>query len=168
MNCLKSSSGITSTASEVTRRRVLGIDFGTRRIGVALSDPLRFLARRLVTIDRVRGDGEGPVSEIAALCEEHDVDTIVVGFPARTDGRDSETGALASAFADALRQASDCRVELYDERYTSVLASRVIVETASKKKKRDKSLVDRIAAEILLQDWLDRERGGLTAGPCGS
>ncbi|NLA96310.1 MAG: Holliday junction resolvase RuvX [Clostridiaceae bacterium] len=146
----------------------MGIDFGTRRVGVAVSDPMRLLARRLVTLDRVRGDGEGPVSEIIALCAEHDADTIVVGYPARTDGRYSETGALASAFADALRQASDCRVELCDERYTSVLASRLIIETASKKKRRDKSLVDRVAAEILLQDWLDRERGGLTAGPCGS
>ncbi|HPX92719.1 MAG TPA: Holliday junction resolvase RuvX [Bacillota bacterium] len=149
-------------------RRVLGVDFGTRRVGVAVSDPMRLFARRLVTLERVRGDGEGPVSEIAALCAEYNADTVVIGFPARTDGRDSETGALAAAFADALRQVAGCRVELYDERYTSVLASRIISETVRKKKKRDKSLVDRIAAEILLQDWLDREKGGLTAGPAGS
>lgn len=148
------------------RGRVLGIDFGTRRVGVAISDPTRLLAGRLLTLDRVRGDGEGPVDEVAALCAQYQVDTIVVGFPARTDGRGSEIGALAAAFAHALQEATACRVELYDERYTSLLASRLIMETVPKKKKRgDKSLVDRIAAEILLQDWLDRERGGLTAGP---
>lgn len=147
----------------------MGVDFGTRRVGLALSDPTRLLAGRLTTINRPAGDGEGPIGEIADLCARHHVDTIVVGYPARTDGRDSGTGALASAFADALRAATGCRVELYDERYTSLLASRLITETVRKRKKRaDKSLVDRIAAEILLQDWLDRERGGLTAGPAGS
>lgn len=164
MNCLKSSSEITSSASDADPKRVLGIDFGMRRVGVAISDPLRLFARRLVTLDRQRPGADEPVDEIARLCAEHQADTIVVGLPARTDGRESEMAERASAFAEALRQTTDCRVELYDERYTSVLASRVILETVSKKKKRDKSLVDRVAAEILLQDWLDRERGGLTPG----
>ena len=144
-------------------KRVLGIDFGLRRVGVAISDPLRLFARRLMTIERPREDGPGPVGEIARLCWEEDVGTVVVGHPVRTEGRDSDIADLAAAFARALARELPCRVELYDERFTSLLASRVILET-EKKKKRDKGLVDRVAAEILLQDWLDREKGGLTAG----
>ena len=144
-------------------KRVLGIDFGLRRVGVAISDPLRLFARRLMTIARQREDGPGPVGEIARLCREEDVDTVVVGHPVRTDGRDSDIADLAADFARALTRELACRVELYDERFTSLLASRVILET-EKKTKRDKGLVDRVAAEILLQDWLDREKGGLTAG----
>lgn len=144
------------------RKRVLGIDFGLRRVGLAISDPLRLFARRLMTLNRPREDGPGPIGEIARICEEYDIDTVVVGHPVRTDGRDSDIAEAASRFAEALSLSLSCRVELYDERYTSILASRVIVETAQNKK-RDKGLVDRVAAEILLQDWLDRERGGLTA-----
>lgn len=134
-----------------------------RRLGIAISDPLRLFARRLTTLEREREDGPGPVEEVARLCEEHDIGTVVVGHPVRTDGRESEIADLASDFARALASQVRCPVVLYDERYTSILASRIIQETEKKKKKRDKGLVDRVAAEILLQDWLDRERGGLTA-----
>jgi len=142
----------------------LGVDFGTRRVGLALSDPLRLFASRLVTLDRSANDGPGPVDRVAELCRTYDVGTVVVGYPARTDGRESGIAQLAASFAKALEETIACRVELYDERYTSRMASRVIGETARKKQRRDKGLVDRVAAEILLQDWLDRERGGLTAG----
>lgn len=142
--------------------RVLGVDFGLRRVGLAISDPLHLFARRLMTIERGREDGPGPVQAIARICQEEGVGTIVVGHPVRTDGRHSEIAVLAADFAQALAEEVNCPVELYDERYTSILASRFILET-EKKKKRDKGLVDRVAAEILLQDWLDRQRGGLTA-----
>ncbi len=147
------------------QQKVLGIDYGTRRVGVALSDPLRLFARRLTTIHRRGDDSDALILKIAALAREHDVDTIVVGLPFRTDGRESEIKNEASAFAALLEQATPCKVELFDERYTSVLAERVLVET-NHKKRRDKGLVDQVAAEILLQDWLDRERGGLTAYLC--
>ena len=168
MSCLKSSSETTLTASDPKTGRVLGIDFGLRRVGLAISDPLRIYARRLMTLERQRDDGPGPLEAVADLCAQEGVDTIVVGLPHRTDGRHSEIADLASDFARALEQATGCRVELFDERYTSLLASRLIMETSRKKKRTDKSLVDRVAAEILLQDFLDNERGGLTAGPYGS
>ncbi|HZK28699.1 MAG TPA: Holliday junction resolvase RuvX [Clostridia bacterium] len=146
------------------QKRVLGVDFGTRRVGVALSDPLRLFANRLVTVVRTRDDGVGPVESIIELCEKHDVDTVIIGSPIRTDGGQSDITRAATAFMEALKQTTPYRVELFDERYTSILASRVIVETEAKiSKRRDKGLVDRVAAEILLQDWLDKERGGLAA-----
>lgn len=143
-------------------KRVLGIDFGLRRVGVALSDPLRIFATRLLTLERRRDDGVGPIQEIAGLCRLHGADTIVIGLPLRTDGRESEIALAAEEFAKALAGITSCRIEMHDERYTSLLASRIILDT-QKRKKRDKALVDRIAAEIILQDWLDRERGGLSA-----
>lgn len=144
------------------KKRVLGIDYGTRRVGIAISDPLRLIARRLETVTRSRDDAPGPVDHIASLCREHDVDTIVVGLPLRTDGRESPIAKEAVSFADALREKTGLTVEMYDERYTSQIAGRVMVETGVGKrgKKRDKELVDRLAAEILLQGWLDTQRGG--------
>ncbi len=148
--------------SDPTCKRALGIDFGLRRVGLAISDPLRLFARRLKTLDRAGQDDASLAGEIAGICEEYAIDTVVVGLPVRTDGRDSEMAEAATRFAEALSLSLSCKVELYDERYTSLLASRIILETAQNKK-RDKGLVDRVAAEILLQDWLDREKGGLTA-----
>ena len=143
-------------------KRVLGIDYGTRRVGIAISDPLRLLARRLETVTRRHGDEPGPVDHVAALCREYDVDTIVVGLPLRTDGRESPIADEAVVFAEALRDKTELTVEMFDERYTSQIAGRVIAETGAGKrgKKRDKELVDRLAAEILLQGWLDMQRGG--------
>jgi len=143
--------------SDAVSKRVLGIDYGTKRVGIAISDPLRLFARRLETLTRVHGDEPGPVDQVASLCREHDVDTIVVGLPLRTDGRKSEIAEEAIRFAEALREKTNLSVDMFDERYTSMLASRLIAETGAggKGKKRDKSLVDRIAAEILLQEWLD-------------
>lgn len=141
---------------------MLGIDYGTRRVGIAISDPLRLIARRLETVIRSHGDAPGPVGRVASLCLEHDVDTVIVGLPLRTDGRESPIAEEAIVFADALRDETGLTVELYDERYTSQLAGRVMVETGAGKrgKKRDKELVDQLAAEILLQGWLDTQRGG--------
>lgn len=131
-------------------------------MGIAISDPLRLIARRLETVTRSRDDAPGPVDHIASLCREHDVDTIVVGLPLRTDGRESLIAEEAVSFADALREKTGLMVEMYDERYTSQIAGRVMVEMGAGKrgKKRDKELVDRLAAEILLQGWLDTQRGG--------
>lgn len=144
------------------KKRVLGIDYGTRRVGIAISDPLRLIARRLETVTRSHDDAPGPVDHVVSLCREHDVDTIVVGLPLRTDGRESPIAEEAVSFADALREKTGLTVEMYDERYTSQIAGRVMVETGVGKrgKKRDKELVDRLAAEILLQGWLDTQRGG--------
>ncbi len=155
-------------------KRVLGIDYGEKRIGVAVSDPLRILARRLMTIERKSGSLEDAAAEIARLCDEQDADTVIIGSPMRTDGRFSKMEEQVNKFAEAVRVYSGCHVELFDERYTSILASRVIRETSAfgrhnrssradrdrrrDQKPKDKALVDRIAAEILLQDWLDVQR----------
>ncbi|MDD2427194.1 MAG: Holliday junction resolvase RuvX [Eubacteriales bacterium] len=136
--------------------RALGIDFGLRRVGIALSDPLRIVASRHSTLNWNGKDVDSLLERIVSLCDENKVDTIVVGYPLRTDGEKSPMTDMTVSFAEQLR-ASDREVILVDERYTSLLANQILQET-KKNKGRDKGLVDRIAAEIILQDYLESER----------
>ncbi|MDD4541309.1 MAG: Holliday junction resolvase RuvX [Eubacteriales bacterium] len=136
--------------------RALGIDFGLRRVGIALSDPLRIVASRHSTLNWNGKDLDALLERILDLCDENKVDTIVVGYPLRTDGEKSPMTDMTVNFAEQLR-ASELEVILVDERYTSLLANQILQET-KKNKGRDKGLVDRIAAEIILQDYLESER----------
>ncbi|NLC25385.1 MAG: Holliday junction resolvase RuvX [Fastidiosipila sp.] len=136
--------------------RVLGIDFGLRRVGIALSDPLRIVASRHSTLVWNGKDLDALQQRIFDLCDENQVDTIVVGYPLRTDGDKSPITDLTVNFAEQLRS-SGRKVILVDERYTSLLAKEILQKT-KKNKERDKGLVDRIAAEIILQDYLESER----------
>lgn len=136
--------------------RVLGIDFGLRRVGIALSDPLRIVASRHSTLVWNGKDLDALQQRIFDLCDESQVDTIVVGYPLRTDGDKSPITDLTVNFAEQLR-GSGREVILVDERYTSLLAKEILQKT-KKNKERDKGLVDRIAAEIILQDYLESER----------
>ncbi|MGI6157424.1 MAG: Holliday junction resolvase RuvX [Saccharofermentanales bacterium] len=140
--------------------RVLAIDYGERRVGLAVSDPLRMLARRLVTIDRAPSDNAGVIRTVLTVCDDLEVATIVVGLPLRTDNRHSDITEAAIAFAEELRQQTLLPVELFDERFTSSLAHHYLKETGGtrRKGKHNKGMVDQVAAEILLQDWLDRAR----------
>ncbi|NLC40757.1 MAG: Holliday junction resolvase RuvX [Clostridiaceae bacterium] len=136
--------------------RALGIDFGLRRVGIALSDPLRIVASRHSTLTWNGKDLDALLERIFILCEENQVNTIVVGYPLRTDGDKSPMTDLTVNFAERLREAGR-EVVLVDERYTSLLAGQILQET-KKNKGRDKGLLDRIAAEIILQDYLESER----------
>ena len=136
--------------------RALGIDFGLRRVGIALSDPLRILASRHSTLTWNGKDLDLLIERILELCSENQVDSIVVGYPLRTDGEKSAMTDLTLAFAEELRSRGK-EVVLIDERYTSLLASEILQDT-KKHKGRDKGLIDRIAAEIILQDFLESER----------
>ena len=137
--------------------RVVGIDVGARRIGLAISDVTRTLARPLETIGV--GDGrDAParvLARIAELAAEDDgVAEIVVGLPRRLDGTDSDATARVTAFVAALRAGTPLRVATVDERLTSVEAeSRLAVRERDWKKR--KANIDAAAAAILLQDYLD-------------
>lgn len=136
--------------------RALGIDFGLRRVGIALSDPLRIVASRHSTLIWNGKDLDALLERIFLLCEENQVNTIVVGYPLRTDGNKSPMTDLTVSFAERLREGGR-EVVLVDERYTSLIAGQILQET-KKNKGRDKGLIDRIAAEIILQDYLESER----------
>ncbi|MCB1070744.1 MAG: Holliday junction resolvase RuvX [Kiritimatiellae bacterium] len=132
--------------------RFLGVDYGTHRIGIALSDPMGMFASAHDVLD-----GTAPAQSaraIATLCREKEVACIVVGQPRNMDGSLGPSAEAAAAFADRLKEVSGLPVVLWDERLTSKTAEDVLIEAGTRREKR-KGLVDKIAAQILLQHYLD-------------
>lgn len=130
--------------------RVLALDAGTVRIGVALSDPLRLTAQPHSFLD-ASGDVE---DRVAALVTEMDVDTIVVGLPLSLDGGEGPSADLARQLADRIAARVDVRVELYDERFSSVTAERVMLQAGARRAERRQAR-DKVAAAVFLQAYLD-------------
>lgn len=127
-------------------------------MGTAISDPLRVLARRLETIPR-DGDDQPVIERIIELIQREDVDTLVLGMPKRSDGKVGDMEKRVKAFSKALQAQSGLRPIFQDERYSSCIANRIMTETGTRKDKK-KQDVDRIAAEIILQSYLDQQRQG--------
>ena len=131
--------------------RMLAIDYGTKRTGLAVTDPLGIIASPLETV---------PTKEleryIADYCSREEVTTIVVGHPRQMNGEPSETMRYITPLMGRLRKAyPDKQVVAYDERFTSVLAQRTILQSGiGKMARRDKSLVDKVSAAIILQDYM--------------
>ena len=132
--------------------RILAIDYGKKRTGLAVTDPLRIIAGALTTVETKQLE-----RWLADYFKENDVDIIVLGKPSQMDGSPSETMRYIEPLAGRLRNAyPDKRVVLYDERFTSVLAHRTMLESGiGKMARRDKALVDRISATIILQSYMD-------------
>jgi len=138
--------------------RFLGLDWGARRIGVALSDIEGRLAVGYCTIDAAKGD---PVREIVRICDDEDVTEIVLGLPLRTDtGAESDSSRSVREFADRLGTAARRRISFEDEGFTSFAAEQGLKAGGWKAGKDSKSLVDKAAARVLLQDHLDRRARG--------
>lgn len=134
--------------------RVLGIDLGSRRIGIAISDP----AQRLASPDRViqrSGDDERDRRAIAAVASEWEATLLVVGLPLSLDGSDGPAATAARAEAERLGDVTGLPVETYDERFTTVSAERSLAEANVRGPDRRK-VIDMVAASVLLQAWLDR------------
>ena len=132
--------------------RILAIDYGTRRTGLAVTDPLRIIANALETVETKQLE-----KYLADYFSKNDVDVIVLGKPSQMNGQPSETMRYIEPLAGRLRHAyPDKQVVLYDERFTSVMAHRTILESGiGKMARRDKALVDRISATIILQSYMD-------------
>jgi len=137
--------------------RSMGIDYGERRVGIALSDPLGIIASGLESINWQGKDNTRVLERIAEICAEYDVRRIILGLPKRTDGQVGTSELIVRDFADSLRSKTGLEVLFADERYTTVLATRIMQEANIKREKR-RSVVDQIAAEIILQSWLDQQR----------
>ena len=143
--------------------RVLGVDVGSVRIGVAVSDPHRLVATPLDTVAGTEAAGEdGRAGDAAAarrlveLARAHDCDTVVVGLPKALSGRDTASTAMAQRLATRLRE-HDVHVELWDERLSSTEAERMLIGAGRRRRQR-KEERDRVAATIILQGWLDAQR----------
>jgi putative Holliday junction resolvase len=131
--------------------RILGIDYGTKRTGIAATDPLKIIASGLETV---------PTGELldflAAYLSMEEVETIVVGMPLYPDGNPAQIAHLVEGFVKKLKELfPSIAVITWDERYTSEEARRIILQSgARKKQRRDKSLVDKISAALILEDYL--------------
>lgn len=135
------------------QRRILAIDFGTRRLGLAVSDPLGITAQGIATLDRTRLEDD--LRHIRKLVEEYSAERVVLGNPISARGTETSMSERVAAFARKLRRKLDCPVELLDERLTSAQAGRVLRESGISIEKRRRA-VDRVAATLLLQAYLDR------------
>jgi len=140
---------------------VLGLDFGERRIGLAVSDPAAVIAFPIGALDR-----QGLAKDVSALCDlirERGIVAVVVGLPLHLDGRAGTGAAAARRFADALGAACALPVTLVDERMTTAIAERALREEPrgrGRGKRPAKQQVDAIAAALILRTWLERPREG--------
>ncbi|HZI20932.1 MAG TPA: Holliday junction resolvase RuvX [Gemmatimonadales bacterium] len=142
----------------MTRRgRLLGVDWGERRIGLALSDETQTLAEPLTTLTR-RAGKRFPMRELLTLLDRHAVTGIVVGLPLDQEGGEREAAAAARTLAAALERRSGKPVALWDERLTTARALQTVRELGGTTRGR-KDDVDALAATVLLQHYLDARRG---------
>jgi putative Holliday junction resolvase len=139
-------------ARELPAGRILGLDVGSRRIGVAVSDPLGITAQGLETLQRrtKRQDFD----HLQRVIQEYDVRQIVVGLPLRMSGAEGIQSDKMQVFAEELRKRFRLPVHLWDERLTSAEANRLLRETDLSIEKRGKA-VDRMAAVLILQGWME-------------
>jgi len=145
--------------------RVLGVDLGRQRIGLAISDPEASLA---FPLDAIASNGTTrDVEALRALVEAREVERVVLGLPLHMDGRSGPEVDAARRFAHALELATGIPIELLDERWTSVEAERALRETgtaAKRRRRRRSGELDSMAATILLRTWLEREQHRHDAG----
>lgn len=132
--------------------RILGLDVGARRIGIAISDPLGITAQGLETLQRKNKKHD--LRHFEKLIQEYEVKEIVVGLPLRMSGAEGAQAEKIKAFAEDLRKHFGLTVHLWDERLTSAEANRLLRETDLSIEKRGKA-VDRMAAVLILQGWMD-------------
>ncbi len=135
--------------------RIIGIDYGTKRTGIAVTDPLQIIASGLITV---------PTPELFVFLQkyisEEPVEGIVVGEPMYPDGNPAQIAPQVAAFVKKLKEIYPALyIVSWDERYTSQEAKKVILQSGiNKKRRRDKALVDRISAAIILQDYMEQKR----------
>lgn len=137
--------------------RVLGVDLGTRRIGLAVSDPLGITAGPLSVIER-SGDRDVDHDAILTAARDAQVATIVVGLPRALSGKvtAAERGARREAAELDAAAGDEMTVTTYDERFTTVIAQRALIESGVRRQAR-KQVVDKVAAAVMLQGFLDHE-----------
>jgi len=138
--------------SDQTGGRILGLDFGSHRIGAAVSDPLGITAQPLSPIPR-RGDRRD-IEAIGAIVREYDVGSVLIGLPLHLSGEEGAQAKKARLFAEKIRKHLEIPVEPWDERMTTVQAERHLIASGVRREKR-KEIRDSLAAVFLLQSALD-------------
>lgn len=138
--------------------RILGLDYGTKTVGVAISDPLLLTAQELETIVRQRPNAlRHTLVRIKEICDEYQVEKIILGYPRNMDDSEGFRCEETLEFKKLLEKRVDILIELVDERLTTMYADEILEESGVAKKDR-KKVIDQIAAAIILQDYLDNYR----------
>jgi putative Holliday junction resolvase len=135
-------------------KRALGIDHGEARIGLAISDDLGMLAHPLETVHAK--EIANPVQHIARIVDRDKIGIVILGLPRNMNGTYGPAAEHVRAFAEELRAAIPCEVKLWDERLTSVAAQRSLHE-AGRSVKQSREVIDQVAAQMILQGWLDAQ-----------
>lgn len=149
---------MTGLSSAGASGRIMALDYGRRRIGVAMSDASGTLATPVATFQRRTGK-RPPMAQLLDLADRHKVRLVVVGLPLDPDGHENEWTAEVRAFGKRLGQRACLPVAFHDERYSSVEASARLQSIGLPRAKReDKARLDAAAAAVILQDWLDDNR----------
>ena len=135
--------------------RILGLDYGTKRIGVAVSDPLNIIAQGV----RVVPNSTEGLNEIKRLAREYDVEKVVVGIPYNLKGEKGQKAKEVDGFIERIKQESGLEFVTWDERFTSERAHQTLLEMGAKKKQRQsKEKIDEMAAALILQGYLDSRK----------
>ena len=136
-------------------KRIIGIDYGKKRVGVAVSDPLMIFASPLETVPTAN-----IINYLKTYTSKEEVEKFVVGYPVNMDNRPSEAAQYVDGFLKQLRKAfPQIPVVLEDERFTSVLAFQSLIDSGVKKMdRRDKAAVDKVSAALILQTFMDRKK----------
>jgi len=137
--------------------RVLAVDYGRKRVGLAVTDPLQIIANGLTTVP-----AHTVFDFLKKYFQEEKVETIVVGYAKQMDNTDSESMKYIKPFVNRLRKLyPDMNIEMVDERFTSKIAFQAMIDGGVKKKdRRNKGLIDTVSATIILQTWMEQKRNG--------
>lgn len=145
---------MTSAGVDTGRTRVLGIDVGSVRVGLAISDETCTLASPLATVPN---DPRTMWTRIAREMEDRLVDKVVIGLPRKLDGSEGDAADGARRFAGELERRTGAAIEFWDERFTTTIAERSLIESGVRRRRR-REVIDAVAAAVLLQSWLDARR----------
>ena len=139
--------------------KILGLDLGTRTIGIAISDSLEMIASALETHRFRENDFDSALKRVEEIVKEKKVYKIILGFPKHMNGDVGEKALLCQEFGDKLKKILDIEVILEDERWTTKLAENRLLEFDLSRNKR-KKIIDKMAAVVILQNYLDGNKGG--------
>ncbi|HEM3664839.1 TPA: Holliday junction resolvase RuvX [Streptococcus suis] len=136
--------------------RIMGLDVGSKTVGVAISDPLGFTAQGLEIIPIDQDKGEFGLERLTELVEQYKVDQFVVGLPKNMNNTSGPRVEASQAYGDLLTERYKLPVEYQDERLTTVAAERMLIEQADISRGKRKKVIDKLAAQLILQNYLDR------------
>ena len=137
--------------------RYLGIDLGSKTIGLAMSDPTCTIASTFKTIFFQNEDYESTIDEIKQIVDDYNIKKIIIGLPKNMNNTLGERAIITTNYAKLLEEKLSIPVIMFDERLTSVISNQILIEADMSRKKRKKK-VDGVAAQIILQDYLNKEK----------